>query len=124
VAEAILLNAGRDRIELRLDPPELGRVEIDLSLVDGRLTATIAAERPETLDLLRRHADVLQRDLVAAGFGGADVGFSDRARAEARADAQPDRETPPRETAHPLSSPPGGHRRASVASDGRLDIRV
>jgi hypothetical protein len=124
VAEAILLNAGRDRIELRLDPPELGRVEIDLTVTDGRLTATIAADRPETLDLLRRHADVLQRDLVAAGFGGADVGFSNGARSEARPEARPEAEGTPREPAHPLSSPPGGQRRQLGGADGRLDIRL
>jgi hypothetical protein len=78
VAQAIVAGADRNRIELRLDPPELGRVSIDLRLDDGAVTASVSAERPETLDLLRRHADALQRELSSAGFERATLAFGDR----------------------------------------------
>ncbi|MCX7645336.1 MAG: flagellar hook-length control protein FliK [Rhodobacteraceae bacterium] len=60
-------------VELVLDPAELGPVRVGLSGSDGVLSVHIAAERSETLDLFRRHADLLARDLRAAGYG--DVTF-------------------------------------------------
>jgi hypothetical protein len=78
VGQAIIAGADRNRVELRLDPPELGRVAIDLRIDDGAVAASVSAERPETLDLLRRHADALQRELASAGFDRATLAFSDR----------------------------------------------
>jgi len=67
---AAALSASPDgRIELRLDPEELGPVRLGLAPGDGTITVQIAAERGETLDLLRRHADVLARELRQAGYG-------------------------------------------------------
>ncbi len=54
-------------IEVRLDPAELGRVTVTMSITDDGLRATISAERPEIGEMLRRHADLLQREFQAAG---------------------------------------------------------
>ena len=60
---------GQDRINIQLKPAELGRVEIRLDVAqDGRVSAVIAAERPETLDLLQRDARALQNALQDAGL--------------------------------------------------------
>ncbi|MBB5222513.1 hypothetical protein HNP73_002449 [Amaricoccus macauensis] len=65
------------KVELRLDPPELGRVEIHLSPTEkGGMQAIVLAERPETHDLLRRHADVLARELGNAGYSDVNLSFS------------------------------------------------
>ncbi len=46
---------GQDRINVQLRPAELGKVEIKMEMNhDGRMTAVISAERPETLDMLRQ----------------------------------------------------------------------
>lgn len=123
VADAISLGRDRDRVELRLDPPELGRVAIDLKHHDGVLTASVAADRPDTLDLLRRHADTLQRELTASGFGRADISFSDRhpdgRRHEAPAPAD---FTTVREDATPSASPRAYGTRITLTD--RLDIRL
>ncbi|MHA3914341.1 flagellar hook-length control protein FliK [Halovulum sp. GXIMD14793] len=63
-------------LELRLDPPELGRVRISFSGLEGALTATLSAERPEVEALIRRHADELLRNLAEAGFDGASLNFA------------------------------------------------
>jgi Flagellar hook-length control protein FliK len=64
--------------ELALSPDELGhvrlRLEPDASNPD-RLVVTISFERPETLDLFRRHAGELAEALRSAGYAGADIGF-------------------------------------------------
>ncbi|MEZ5796996.1 MAG: flagellar hook-length control protein FliK [Paracoccaceae bacterium] len=61
--------------ELRLAPEELGAIRIDLRNEGERLSITISAERPETLDLLRRHSDQLLGDLRQSGNQSLDLGF-------------------------------------------------
>lgn len=64
------------QVEVRLDPPELGRVSIRLSPIEGGLQALVLAERPETQDFLRRHAEVLLRDLDAVGYESVSLDFA------------------------------------------------
>ncbi|NNU15378.1 hypothetical protein HK107_03430 [Parvularcula sp. ZS-1/3] len=74
VAIARAENSGR--IELRLDPPELGRVQIDLDLSKGQqVRAVITAAEPETLDLMRRQGAILAEALANEGFEGIDLAF-------------------------------------------------
>jgi flagellar hook-length control protein FliK len=71
------LQAGNDRISIRLNPAELGRVEVKVELShDGRMTAVVTADKPETLETLRRDASELQKALQQ---GGIDLGSGDLA---------------------------------------------
>ena len=55
--------------DIRLDPPELGRVEVRLELgSDNSVRALLAAERAETLAELQRSARDLERVLADAGL--------------------------------------------------------
>jgi flagellar hook-length control protein FliK len=64
---------GKNRFEIRLDPPELGRIEVRLDVDhDGNTVTRLIADRPDTLDLLRRDADGLQRSLQDAGLKTSD----------------------------------------------------
>ncbi|MEK9751712.1 MAG: flagellar hook-length control protein FliK [Rhodospirillaceae bacterium] len=63
------LQAGNDRISIRLNPAELGRVEVKVELShDGRMTAVVTADKPETLETLRRDASELQKALQQGGI--------------------------------------------------------
>jgi hypothetical protein len=54
--------AGRNRFDIRLDPPELGRIDVRLDVDrDGKVTSHLIVDRPETLDLLRRDASEIER---------------------------------------------------------------
>ncbi len=64
-------------IELSLDPPELGRVEIQMDVAEVGLKATLSAERPGTGDLIRRQAEILLQQLNDAGFTEVDLDFRD-----------------------------------------------
>jgi flagellar hook-length control protein FliK len=75
VAQAVTAS-GASVTELTLNPEELGRVRIDLHSDGDRLTMVVSAERPETLDLLRRHSDQLVQDLRGSGHQGLDLSFS------------------------------------------------
>src|SRR5262249_10328728 len=55
-------DAGSTRFEIRLDPPELGRIDVRLDVdKDGNVSSRLVVDKPETLDLLRRDAGDLQR---------------------------------------------------------------
>jgi flagellar hook-length control protein FliK len=61
--------AGSNRFDIRLDPPELGRIDVQLHVsAHGQVTSHLIVDRPETLDLLRRDAPNLQRSLQDAGL--------------------------------------------------------
>jgi hypothetical protein len=61
--------AGERKFEIRLDPPELGRIEVRLNVdSSGRATSHLVVDRADTLDLLRRDAPALERALQSAGL--------------------------------------------------------
>lgn len=67
---------GRSRFEIRLDPPELGRIDVRLDLDrQGQVTSHLIVEKPATLDLLRRDAQQLERALQDAGLKTSDNGL-------------------------------------------------
>jgi flagellar hook-length control protein FliK len=69
IAIAARIEAGEKRFEIRLDPPDLGRIEVRLNVdSSGRATSHLVVDRPDTLDLLRRDAPALERALQSAGL--------------------------------------------------------
>jgi hypothetical protein len=70
----IVHHAGSGTVELTLSPEELGRVRISMSSEQGTLAVTLHADRPETLDMIRRHIDMFAEELRRLGHGS--VGFS------------------------------------------------
>ena len=70
-------DGGNTRFELRLDPPELGRVEVRLDVSrDHRVTAVVAADSPQALAELMRHARDLEQSLQSAGLELTENGLS------------------------------------------------
>jgi flagellar hook-length control protein FliK len=68
--------AGKNHFEIRLDPPELGRIEVRLDVdSDGHVTSRLIADRSDTLNLLRNDASGLQRALQDAGLKTSDNGL-------------------------------------------------
>jgi flagellar hook-length control protein FliK len=67
---------GKNRFEIRLDPPELGRIEVRLDVnSDGNVATRLIADRADTLDLLRRDSSGLERALQDAGLKTSDNGM-------------------------------------------------
>ncbi|TJZ87315.1 flagellar hook-length control protein FliK [Paracoccus hibiscisoli] len=119
VAEALVTTRG-DRTEIALSPEELGRIRMVMSGPD-RAHIVIWAERPETLDLVRRNADQLAQQLAEAGVNAGTMEFRRDDRPEwqgHRADAS-ERDgdaVAPAAVAIRLSQTP--------LSDRRVDIRL
>lgn len=60
---------GANEFQIRLDPAELGRVDVKIKFsASGKATAHIMAESKETLALLQRDGNVLERALQDAGM--------------------------------------------------------
>jgi flagellar hook-length control protein FliK len=61
--------AGQNRFEIRLDPPDLGRIDVRLDIdSSGQVTSRLVVERADTLEHLRRDAAGLERALQDAGL--------------------------------------------------------
>lgn len=62
---------GQNRFTIRLDPPELGRVDVKMHVdAAGTVNARLTVERAETLDLFQRDQRALERALTQAGLDG------------------------------------------------------
>lgn len=59
---------GNTRFQIRLDPPELGRIDVRLEIDKaGQVNARLTVEKAETLDLMQRDQRGLERALQQAG---------------------------------------------------------
>lgn len=60
---------GNTRFQIRLDPPELGRIDVKLDIDNnGHVHARLTVEKAETLDLMQRDQRALERALQQAGL--------------------------------------------------------
>jgi len=63
------VHQGTSRFTIRLDPPELGRVDVRMHVdAQGTLNARLTVDRAETLDLFQRDQRSLERALAQAGL--------------------------------------------------------
>lgn len=70
-------NDGGRVFDIRLDPPELGRVEVRLELgPDNKVSAVLSAERADTLSELQRNSKDLEKALADAGLELGEDGLS------------------------------------------------
>ncbi|WP_419191957.1 flagellar hook-length control protein FliK [Engelhardtia mirabilis] len=70
------LRPGLREAVVQLDPGELGRVTVRLSLDGNTVSARMEAESPETLELIQRHLPELRAALADAGFDTAEVALT------------------------------------------------
>lgn len=76
IVGAAVARPGRGVIEVHLDPPELGRVEISIDLANEGLKASLSIERHATSELLRRNAEMLHNSFRDAGFADVELDFN------------------------------------------------
>jgi len=95
-------------MDLVLSPPELGRVAIRFDGGQDMGTLVLQVDRPETLELMRRHLDVLAEALRQAGQGGCTVSLGGRDPGQGR-------------QGMPVPSSPGPTQSGEGASDSGSD---
>ncbi len=122
MAAVISAKPGSGAVEIALNPEELGRVSITLNGRDDGMHLVILAERPETLDLMRRHVAILSAEFERLGYGGLslDLGTS--------GDAPPERARPEFERASNTNETTGDvettARPIRIDPDRGLDMRL
>lgn len=111
-------------VEISLNPKELGRVRMNISAVEAGITVSVIAERPETLDLMRRNIDQLAREFELIGYSDINFAFS---QGETQQDFSDQRE----ETSHTPASHLDLERidertatQGALMPTGGVDIRV
>ena len=66
------MHQGQSRFSIRIDPPELGRVDVKMHVdASGNVNARLTVERSETLDMFQRDKGSLEKALGQAGLDGA-----------------------------------------------------
>jgi flagellar hook-length control protein FliK len=71
--------AGRHEARIRLEPPELGKLHISLSVDKGEVRLLFTVEHPQAAQALHHHLHDLAKALTEAGLqlGGCEIGFAD-----------------------------------------------
>jgi flagellar hook-length control protein FliK len=120
VRAAIEARDGAARIELRLDPPELGRVQIEFEMRgNGQLRAVISANEADTLELMRQHGGSLEDELRDQGFG--DLSFEWRSGQ----DEKPHQSASEGLCGQPAPlSPPPAPREGNLSAATGLDLKL
>ncbi|NND50242.1 MAG: flagellar hook-length control protein FliK [Rhizobiales bacterium] len=118
------LAEGQRAFQIRLDPPELGRIDIRMDIArDGQMTAQLTVDRPETLDALSRDARALERALQAAGLELEEGALEFHLRQQTEEDHATDEDTASRKDGGDAGDEDEQFRSRSVSLNA-LDIRV
>lgn len=83
-------------VEISLNPRELGRVRMNISAAESGISVSVIAERPETLDLMRRNIDQLTREFQSIGYETIRFSFSEGETTSGFSQGQSDDRTPER----------------------------
>ncbi len=113
-------------VEIALSPEELGHIRLLLrDHMTATPTVTLHADRADTLDLMRRHIDILAQDLrdmgyrdVSFSFGGQTHDGGTTRQHSFRADAIAPPDTPQGKV------PPAPIHQSRPIPDGALDLRI
>ncbi|QEW22742.1 Flagellar hook-length control protein FliK [Marinibacterium anthonyi] len=126
-----IMAAADGSVDIALSPKELGHVRMSLSVTDTGVTLLVSAERPETIELMRRHSSELSAALREMGYENIAFSFGTGGDAGSAGGAQDQNQTGAAVTSEGGDSDPmpngGAAEPASsgrIAPDGSLDIRI
>jgi flagellar hook-length control protein FliK len=129
IAVAARSQSGARQFDIRLDPPELGRVDVRLSIdASGKTQAHMTADQPETLNLLQKDSGTLTQALRDAGLDVSQNGLNFSLRGQTGQDGG-GQSRGPRQTLSAAQVIDAVQTASSIsqtspAGDGRLDIHV
>ncbi|WP_170467876.1 flagellar hook-length control protein FliK [Ruegeria arenilitoris] len=122
MAAVITAQPNSGAVEIALNPEELGRVSIVLNGSDDGVHLTISAERPETLDMMRRHLLVLEEEFRNLGLG--DLSF-DLGTSSDKSHERANQENRPLGDAAQMADPSGNAVPVTRTGPvGRIDMRL
>jgi flagellar hook-length control protein FliK len=113
---------GMKEFQIRLDPAELGRIDVKLEIGDDKsVTARVVVDRVETLHLLQREAKTLERAFEQAGLKSSDAGVEITLRDPGQQSQQGRRED--RSDDVESGRPPSGSGKPALAEMPVMSIR-
>jgi hypothetical protein len=121
---AAVRSSGAATTEIRLEPVELGRVTLTLSSGETGIVVVVAADRPETVDLIRRNLDSLSAELRQIGYGSVSYSFTDSGSGAGHGRAATLRNREAVDASAEDGATDGPRRPPRIAGDGMLDIRM
>ncbi|MCK8463349.1 flagellar hook-length control protein FliK [Aliiroseovarius sp. S1339] len=112
-------------VELTLNPEELGRLRLTFRTDASSMNVILQVERPETLDLMRRHIEQLAQDMHELGYDDVSFTFHQQgdppADGQSKGDAQPNQAGRSNGFAH---QPVQDVVQISVGENAGMDIRI
>ena len=108
-------------VEVRLNPEELGRVQMSISVQDSGVAVSISVDRPETMDLLRRHIDQLAQEFRDLGYRQTSFSFQQNGAGTGGGGASGGGMTRQGSVA---PDKPETHQPAATTPAGGIDIRI
>jgi flagellar hook-length control protein FliK len=92
-----MINQKQNSASIRLDPPALGRLEVQIKIVDDATTISIQTQTLQTRDLIEAASTRLRDFLQESGYQNVNVDVSQRqdqqqARAQTMANSNPDQD--------------------------------
>ena len=123
ILDAVRQNAPGS-FEVTLVPEELGRLRLTVTPGEAGLAIVMSADRPETLDLMRRSIDILAQEARDEGFGTLDFAFEGSERGGGHPEWTREPDPPSAVSSQPkppaaLAAPVPQH-----GAPGGLDIRL
>ncbi|MEL7182797.1 MAG: flagellar hook-length control protein FliK [Pseudomonadota bacterium] len=122
---------GERQTEIELAPAELGKLKITLQTNERGLALQIVAERPETLDVVRRQLEGLHRALLSDGvkldaleMGSMGARTGQGAAHQAQAEPQRPAMAEPGQDGDAETEHPPSDQAPPLTANGRLDIRI
>jgi hypothetical protein len=122
---------GTKHFDIRIDPPELGRVEVKLTIDDaGHAQAHLSVEKPQTLDLLQNDRNNLERALRDSGIALSQNGLNFSLKGQDRQGENPapfrgrSRNLAVTAAIESTSAAAAASTNSFAAGNARLDIRV
>jgi flagellar hook-length control protein FliK len=120
-----IIRTSRDgTLEVTLRPEELGRLSLTFSGDGSTLTVSLSADRPETLDLLKRNLTLLEHDLRDLGYDSLNFAFEGDDGQDGKPDTSQDQREPTRSSATGDTVPDLIRPLAVMSSGGGIDLRL
>ncbi len=123
IADAIP-QSGDGAFEVRLSPEELGTVRLRMVPSEAGLVVQVQADRPETLDLLRRNIDMLADELARAGTHASGFSFGDNQQQQSGNSQQPGGPMPEQQDTPAVMQADLTSQTAPRSASGGIDIRL
>ena len=119
-----MVSHAQQRAEIKLDPPQLGRLEVHVVMQGDRVQLAFAAETQASRELLEQSLPRLREMMADAGIDLADVNIADRERQAAQQDSADTTESSSSVQPEPAAADEVDHADGVAHGRGLLDLYV